>query len=504
MLAFKNIFKSVFYVHFKKLGTPSAYFLHKGKIVPIVRWVRQKMATDYLNSLGVGSGLNTLELVSALVDAERAPKQSSIDRRASDVEIQISGMAQLKSALQGLQTAFSGLNDAREFNFLTVNNGNTDAVAVSATSAASAGTHLINVSQLAQRDIYVSDAQSSRTTDLNAGLAASFSFQVGTGSLQTINLAAGDVTLDNLADEINDLEVGVTAKVIQADSGDYRLFLESDETGTDYAITITDDLFGLFNNQVQAPQDAILSYNGVSITRASNQISDLIEGVTLNLKDTSLSSFTVDVVQDNTLAKERITSLVTAFNDFNTVMSALTAVETDDAEGGLLSGDRIVRDIQNQARSIFIDEGSSSGENIERMSDMGISIDRYGVFQIDDALLTDALTDHYDEVKSFFTADTNNQTTFSPAAKGLSGDLLAQLDEYLKFDGTVARRELTNAKTAAGLLNEEKELDAAMVSVEERYTKRFTAMNRAIAEMNSLKDYLENQLKNLPFTSGNK
>jgi len=149
-----------------------------------------------------------------------------------------------------------------------------------------------------------------------------------------------------------------------------------------------------------------------------------------------------------------------------------------------------------------MDEGSSTGDNVKRMSDMGISIDRYGVFQIDDALLTDALTDHYDEVKTFFTADTDDQTTYSPAAKGLSGDLLAQLDEYLKFDGTIARREVTNAKTAAGLLSEEKELDASMASVEERYTKRFTAMNRAIAEMNSLKDYLENQLKNLPFTSG--
>ena len=149
-----------------------------------------------------------------------------------------------------------------------------------------------------------------------------------------------------------------------------------------------------------------------------------------------------------------------------------------------------------------MDEGSSTGDNIERMSDMGISIDRYGVFQIDDALLTNALTDHYDEVKSFFTADTDDQTTYSPEVKGLSGDLLAQLDEYLKFDGTISRRELANAKTAAALLSEEKELDESMVSVEERYTKRFSVMNRAIAEMNSLKDYLENQLKNLPFTSG--
>jgi len=185
-------------------------------------------------------------------------------------------------------------------------------------------------------------------------------------------------------------------------------------------------------------------------------------------------------------------------------MSALTAVETEDSEGGLLSGDRIVRDIQNKARSILMDEGSGAGDNVKRMSDMGISIDRYGVFQIDDALLTDSLTDHYDEVKTFFTADTDDQTTYSPTAKGLSGDLLAQLDEYLKFDGTIARREVTNAKTAAGLLSEEKDLDVSMTLVEERYTKRFTAMNRAIAEMNSLKDYLENQLKNLPFTSGNK
>jgi flagellar hook-associated protein 2 len=80
------------------------------------------MAVDYLNAMGVGAGFDTKALVTAIVDAEKASKQATIDRKTKDVEASVSGMAQLKSSLTTLQTAFQAVDDKRDFNFSTFSN----------------------------------------------------------------------------------------------------------------------------------------------------------------------------------------------------------------------------------------------------------------------------------------------------------------------------------------------------------------------------------------------
>jgi len=459
------------------------------------------MAIDYLQAFGVGSGLDTKSLVSALVESERAPKQASLNRRASDVEVKISGTAQLKSALQNLESAFSTLNDAQEFNFLKIDNSAPTAATATFLGSASKGSHVVNITQLAQKSIFVSSEFASQVDDLNSGAAATFSFQVGSGDVQSISLDAGDVSLSSLSTKINELDAGISARVVQVSDGAYRLFLESDETGASNEITVIDDLLDIASNQTQQGLDANLTYNGVNISRSSNQVSDLIEGVNLSLTSTTTSPFVIDVYQDSQASQQGVVSLVDAFNQFNAIMKDLTAVASEGAEGGDFASDSIVRDIQRKMKNLFIDEGSVTGSSISRMSDLGVSIDRNGVFQIDQAKLSSALIDHYGEVKSFFTADTDQQSVYDVNAKGLAGDVLEQINEYLKYDGLVTKYELSNARTAASLVAEEKELDTQMTAIEERYTKQFSAMNAAIAEMNSLKDYLDSQLSSLPFTA---
>jgi flagellar hook-associated protein 2 len=304
-----------------------------------------------------------------------------------------------------------------------------------------------------------------------------------------------------LRDKINALNVGVTARTLEVSDGSFRLFLESDQTGVDSEITVVDDLFDIAANQTQQGLDAQITYNGVAISRSSNQVSDVIEGVNLSLTSTTESSFVIDVYQNTQASQKSVLSLVDAFNQFNQTMKTLTATASEDSAGGDFAGDSIVRDIQRKMRSFFIDSGSVTGDNITRMSDMGVSIDRNGVFQVDQAKLSSALINHYGEVKSFFTANTDQQSIYDVSAKGLAGDVLTQINEYLKYDGLVSRYELSNARTAAALVSEEKELDTQMTAYEERYVKQFSAMNAAIAEMNSLKDYLDSQLNNMPFTA---
>ena len=103
----------------------------------------------------------------------------------------------------------------------------------------------------------------------------------------------------------------------------------------------------------------------------------------------------------------------------------------------------------------------------------------------------------------FTTAGSDDQSTFSNAVRGFSGDIVKQMQDYLGYNGLVATRLSANSKVAAALADDKSELDSRRTTLEARYTKQFTTMNQIVSEMNSLKDYLDSQLSNLPFTAKN-
>ena len=468
------------------------------------------MAVDYLNALNAGSGMDTKSIVDAIVGAAKAPQQDFIDRRKDAAEVEISGLGQLKSAMQTLRSAMTALNDAREFNFSTLSNSNPDNIYANfTTGSAEAGIHELSVSQLARRDIHVSDPFASATDDQGGNVAASYTFTVGSGEAITVTLDAGEVSLSNLADAINEEAAGATARVIELGDGNYRLFVESDQSGTANAITLTTtsdpDPLGLTDagNNVQPAQDAEFTYNGVAMSRSSNQVTDLIEGVQLDLMDDSGTSVRIEVAQDNNGAVTAIENLVAAYNAFESVAKELTSLENEAGEAGELYGDSAIRALRGQFRAMFLDEGSMAGDNITRMSDMGVTFDRYGVLKVDTILLTDALENHFDEVKTYFTANTDDQLEIGAADRGLSGDIMKMIDDYLGPGGLMITREQSNSQLLSRLEEDQTKLDSRMSDLEARTTTQFTVMNKIMDEMKSLQDYLDSQMENLPFTKKN-
>ena len=459
------------------------------------------MTTDYLSALNSGSGLDTKSIVSALVEAERAAPQSSIDKRTTAVESTISGLGTLKSAMQTLSNAFASLDDAREFDFSSVSSTNSSVVSARVSDTPpEVGTHRIVVDTLATKSIRVSDTQNSKTADLNAGIAATFEFTVGSGETQTINLDAGSASLQNLADEINALDAGASARIVEVSSGRYKLFLESDETGADNAITIDTDFLNIgvddADHHVQTADDAVLFYNNVEIHRSSNTVDDLIDGIELNLLSTSGSEVTIDVTRDTASAVAQVSTLVEVINDFESIMDDLTNVE----QGGELASDPEVATIRRKIKDFFFQDGSKAGDNVKRANDLGINIDRYGNFSLDENKLLKQLNDNFDEVATFFTADTNGGSLLGEADRGLAGDVRALIDMYLKPTGTIQSRISSQNNVLDDLTDEQVALDERISASEERHTAKFTTMSKIVDEMNSLQEYLKSQLDNLPFT----
>ena len=199
------------------------------------------MATDYLQALGVGAGFDTKAIVTALVDAEKAPKQSAIDRRTKDVDASVSGMAQLKSSLTTLQTAFQSVDDKRDFNFSTLaNSAPTIISAQFDTDTALPGTYKVSVSQLAQNDVYqsaaVAEALEVDTYTLSGAINASGSASFTYGGItytQAFNTDSA-TTMSGLVAAIN---AGAAGSTVTAFATNSTTFTITKDAGSDTQMT---------------------------------------------------------------------------------------------------------------------------------------------------------------------------------------------------------------------------------------------------------------------------
>ena len=204
----------------------------------------------------------------------------------------------------------------------------------SATPTAVAGTHTVVVNNLAQ----TSSGYLAPVTNSSDVLSGSISIQVGSGTAQTVTIGSSNDTLSGLAAAINAANVGVSASVLTDSSGS-RLSLVSGTSGKGGNLTVTSSITDTSNSNASLSYtsavtgtDASLTVDGVSLTSASNTVTNLIPGVTFQLLAPSGSGSQVQVVigNYNTGVESAINSMVT---DYNSLISAINAQEGNDSSG---------------------------------------------------------------------------------------------------------------------------------------------------------------------------
>lgn len=450
---------------------------------------------DYINALGAGASFDTKSIVEALVTAERASAESQIQRKLAVSESKISGLGAAASILDILKQGAELLNDARDFNTLDVQNTSKGAIVAAATNNARAGTNSISVSSLAKEQRTVSTGFDTDTELLNSGDNIEINITIN-GVTETLTVESAN--LSSVASAINNANLGVSAEVINTGtgSGSYRLQLVG-LAGASNAFSISSNFSDLTFETLQTASNAALNVNGVDFIRSTNQISDIIQGVTLSLAGTTSETETISINRDTSKAKENILAFVAMYNEATTEFKTLMDSETD----GPLRGDTIFRSIVNELRSIMISESTSPGENINSLSGMGISIDRYGQLTYDEAKLDIALNDKYDDVIKVFSANENDQSRFNEDPAGVAGDIKNLIERVTASDGYLTTAEASLTERTEGYEQDLKDLDERMNRVEERYNRQFLAMQTIIEEMNSTKESLIASFENLPFSN---
>ena len=287
---------------------------------------------------------------------------------------------------------------------------------------------------------------------------------------------------------------GVKAQLVYSGS-DYKIVL-SGKTGAANTFSLTDSTAKVVGfdtaNTSQTATDATFNINGVSFTRSSNQVGDALTGVTLNLKAVATTS--IDLTRDNSGLKSKVQDVVTAYNEAMSMLNVLSDPKsTVETYGGALVGDSMVRTVREQLRSLMFTDSSTSASSskIKNVRDLGISIDMVGTMTLDNAKLTDALTNRFDQVVTAMTGNMNDLGEYSTANAGIAGDASRALTKLLKASGPV-KTISTNATTQNKKYQEDlTKLQTRMDALLTRYQKQFANMDSMVGRNNSLKTSLK-------------
>jgi len=454
-----------------------------------------------IQSLGAGSGLFTNDLVNQLVQAERAPAETRLNRREAETQAQISAFGKIRGALEALKSPMEALSQSDSMKAYTASSSNEGVVGVTLDSAkANRGNYSVDVQQLARAQSLASTEQADRdTTAMGTG---TLTLNVG-GSSTDITIDSSNNTLQGIADAINDANAGVSAGIVDTGSG-YRLVMSSDESGTanEISVSVADDdgnntdtgglsrfaFDGTTSNMEEtvAAKDAILDINGITVTRSSNTIENVVDGVTFNVSSTGTSTVKVD--QDPGAVADKVQAFVDKFNALQDQIKKVAGYNSSSEEGGVLTGDATVRSIQSDLRQQLtnIPAGLESSP-IRMLADVGITTDpSSGKLEFDESVFKEKLQENPEEMTTLF-SDTEQ-------GDGIATQMVASAERYLGSDGLLANRTDGLNDTLEDIEDQRFDLNDRIASYEERLISQFSAADQLISQIQSSGNYVQQQL----------
>ncbi|MGJ4886468.1 flagellar filament capping protein FliD [Bradyrhizobium sp. SZCCHNS3052] len=378
------------------------------------------------------STIDWTALIESAVNA-KLTQATQISTKITANEAKITAYQTLQTALKTLSSGLSSLATSM-VNSLATNAFATRAATISATgdvSASSAlsmsvsngaatGSHTLTISQVATAHKVTGATQSSQTAAL--GYSGTFSLGLSGGSTADITITSG-MSLQDVVDAINaqSSTTNVEASIVQVSSGSYQLVLTGTQDAADitYASSSGDDILnklgvtdssGAFATVLQTAQAAEFTLDGISLTRDTNDITDVLSGVTFDLLQATPSGTTLTVTI-GTDTSQISSALQTFVTDYNAFRDAVIAQQTTNSDGtasssSVLFGDGTMRDIMNSLQAVL---GTSVGGLT--MADLGLSFNEKNELELDTSTLSTILSTNLSGVTTLLSAQTKTSSS---------------------------------------------------------------------------------------------
>lgn len=431
--------------------------------------------------LGLGSGqaasLNS-DLIEKLKTAERkstvAPYETKIEKITGEKEV-----------ISTIQTKVSELLEAVKPFDLFVSGGVTAFEQKSATTSGDSvtfdaadvkalkkGFTSVNVTQLAQKDVYQSNSVNATTKDaiINAG---NLNIEIN-GVTETFDTT--NMTYAQLSDAINS-KAGISASVEQVGSDSFRLIIKSETSGIDNALSIsgtasqslgftTDGTAINSTNHILEAKNMIAKVDGVEYNVSSNNIT--VDG--LKITANKVGDSTINVVEDNSQVETQMNSFITKYNELVALIDS-EVFNTDSK----IEDKASIRNIVSQIKSKLFDSYGSS--NDKSIFNYGIELDKFGGLSLDSTKFNKAVQEDMDGLKELFLGSAED--------KGIGTVLKETLDE-MKFSGGILNTYESSMTKREKNLNDEKEkAEKALNTKYEQLALQFSSYGAIINQMES-------------------
>ena len=260
--------------------------------------------------------------------------------------------------------------------------------------------------------------------------------------------------------------------------------------------------------RLQSGRDAFISVNGLSVQRSTNQITDVISGVTINLNSpvtpalgevsslvnantlySALSATTLNVtVAAEDSSNDVFRTFVTAFNDLVDFYRDKTRAAADPDKRGTLANDPSVRSFMDRLKSLYSNGIRQADGSTLAFGTIGIVLQVDGRLEIDEADFALAISDGLQ-------SKLNNGVIVG--YESATVNFTSYMTNALKKDGIVSSR-ITNVEDEQGRLEDKVgELEEKLAIIQTRYYKQYAALDALLMRLQLVSNGLNSALSGL-------
>lgn len=327
-------------------------------------------------------------------------------------------------------------------------------------------------------------------------------------------------------------EGGSTVKVNLSEyPGIKSIVMRNANTGIEYSVSkieSVDEKASLGYTPVNAVSnagDAIIKYEGITITRPDNKIDDVIPHITLNVSQKTERPATIKIEPDTEAAKDALINFVGRYNQIIAeinilsqnkpeLISELDYLSKDEEDAykeklGLFSGDFSLTNAKSSMQDIIgaVYQESEYSE-ITMLSQIGISTNATnysgynptkmrGYLEINEKILDETLKNNLDSIKTLFGYDSDGDLIID---SGIGVRLDKQLTAYVQSGGILANKNSTLDRQVKAseqkIARLETQLNQKEAELKAKYGQMESTLNSLEGQSNSINNFTQQQNRN--------
>lgn len=468
------------------------------------------------------NGLSSLSNLEVFIDrftaADKRPLNKLTERKAT-LNRQSLIFNDLKSQLNTLKSRVNGFNSITRENSLSKNvavSSNDTIFTAEATSSAKVGIHSVFVSRIAKRDTALTDKIDSKNDSIAnkfKNTTQTFKIKVGEKEVEfEISFndkdESNESVLKRIATLVNDSGLDANASVIQVNKKSIRLAINSNETGSENSISFSEEkgnsllesigMLEKSGDRAEASNkkggfvkgdsellDASFNVNGVDIIQSSNVVTNVIEGITINLNKAHAvddEADTISISPDSVAFKKEIEGFIKDYNDTIKYINAKLSTNPIDNTRGVFASNFGVRNLRNKIRNIVISNNENvESDSIKSLRDIGIEIQRDGTLKIEDEdKLDESLKNNSKVIQSLFSSE-----------DGIADKIDKELKRFTRAGGVISDSQSSIKIQIRNIDSRSKRINERIDRKRSSLSKQFIDLQRLLSSLNTQQSYLQ-------------